>query len=125
MRNTVPDHHETDVGVGDGLFGRDADLVVELGTRRQPAAGVSDDERHAVPLDLHVFAVACDTRELLDDRLAATDEPVEQRRLADVRPSADDHDGKSLRVGRRDPGHGGRLRPALCLFTHDSLSTNT
>ena len=54
----------------------------------------------ALPLGVELLAIAGDARKLLDDRIAATDDAVDERRLADVRPS-DDRD------------HGGRVMSAL------------
>jgi len=62
------------------------DLVLRLPL--QPA-GVDDDEAAASPFGLVPMPVTGQPREAADDRLTATDNPVEQRRLADVRASDD------------------------------------
>ena len=61
-------------------------LVVEV-----DAAGVDQRERAPVPLGLELLAVARDPGPLVHDRLARLREPVDERRLADVRV-ADDRD---------------------------------
>ena len=53
------------------------------------AAGVDDAQRRAEVVGFAVAAIARQVRRVVDERGAAADEPVEQRRLADVR-SADD-----------------------------------
>ena len=68
---------------------------------QQPAAGVDDGERAAVPVGLEHLAVAGDAGLLLDDRVAAADEPVHQRRLADVRPADDGDHGERRRSSTR------------------------
>ena len=60
----------------------------------QPAAGVDEHERAAVPLGDELAAVAGDARALLDDRGAPADDAVHERRLADVR-TADDGDARA------------------------------
>ena len=52
-----------------------------------------------VPLGVELVAVAGDTGPFLDDRLAAADDPVHERRLADVR-AADDGDDRQRCVHR-------------------------
>ncbi len=83
----------------------------------EPAAGVDHEERPAVPLRNQLLAVAGDARVLLDDRGAATDHAVHERRLADVR-TADDRDHGQGRRRRR-----GRHR--LSAFTRDAPSVGT
>ena len=65
--------------------------------RAEPAAGVDDDERAAVPVGLEHLAVAGDAGLLLDDRVAPADEAVDQRRLADVGAADDGDDGERRR----------------------------
>ena len=64
-------------------------------TRGEPAARVDDLEPAGLPLGVEGLAVARDTGPLLDDRVAPADDPVDEGRLADVRPS-DDRDGGEL-----------------------------
>ncbi len=54
-------------------------------------AGVDDAQRRAEVIGIAVAAIARQVRRVVDERGAATDEPVEQRRLADVR-TPDDRD---------------------------------
>jgi len=69
----------------DGDFG-------ELGA--MPPTGVDEAEVRARPVDRHLEAVTGDARVALDDGHLAADDPVDERRLADVRPAGDDHHGK-------------------------------
>ena len=98
-----------------------------------PAAGVDDGEGAAVPVGVVGDPVAGHAGDVLDDRLAAADDPVDQRRLADVGPADDGEDrhragGSAVRglgVVRRgasarswcslvgDPGGGVGSRPSL------------
>ena len=54
-----------------------------------PAAGVDDGERAAGPVGLVGHPVAGHARDVLDDGLAAAEDAVDQRGLADVRPADD------------------------------------
>ena len=70
-----------------------------------PAAGVDHGEPAAPPQRVVGDPVAGDARDVLHDGLAAPDDPVHQRRLADVRP-ADDGERRVLRAApprRRSP----------------------
>ncbi len=58
------------------------------------APGVDQAERDAVPLAVELLPVSRDARCLVDDGGPRLGEPVDQRRLADVR-EADDGDGPS------------------------------
>ena len=58
-------------------------------------AGIDEPERRAEVVGLAVAAIAGEVRRVVDERGAAADEPVEQRRLADVRP-ADDRDQRAF-----------------------------
>ena len=62
----------------------------------QPAAGVDQQEGAALPLGLDLLAVAGDAGLLLDDGLAAADDAVQQRRLADVGAADDGDDGQVI-----------------------------
>ncbi len=115
------EHDRDRVGVGD----RHAGLVLDgarqrvLGGEVNPA-GVDQVEAHAVPLALERLAVARHARLLVDDRLAAADEPVDQGRLADVR-IADDRDPGQTRVG-----HGAAIpRPRAISATRETTSATS
>jgi hypothetical protein len=54
-------------------------------------AGIDDAQRRTEIIGVAVAAIAREVRRVVDKRGAATDQAVEQRRLADVRP-ADDRD---------------------------------
>ena len=86
------DDEQRDLGVGQRgarlVLDRDGERVV---VAEVDAAGVDQRERAAVPVGLELLAVARDARALVHDRLARLREPVDQRRLADVRV-ADDGD---------------------------------
>ena len=64
-------------------------LDERLGGAGIKAAGVDDRRLPALEMDLAVEAVAGHARRIAHDRLAASDEAVEQRGLADVRPAND------------------------------------
>jgi hypothetical protein len=94
----------------------DADRLDLAAARHAPrpadAGRVDDAERPPVPLQDGVHGVPRRARHLADDRALLLQQPVEQRRLADVRP-ADDGDGGLLGVVGRQPlrraGPGKRL----------------
>ena len=67
--------------------------------RRVEAAGVDDAEARAVPLALAVAAIARHAGHVLDERGPPADQPVEQRRLADV--GAADERARAAACGRR------------------------
>ena len=92
-----------------GLLDRRARLLGDRARDRRrvgdvDAAGVDEQEALAVPLADELLAVARDARRLVHDRGARAGEPVDERRLADVR-EADDRDGADQPVGSR--AHGG------------------
>ena len=93
------DHH---VGLLDGPFRLPAHLAGQGLVGAEPPAGVDHQEAAPAPLGLDGLAVAGDTGLLLDDRLAAAEDPVEEGRLAHV-GTADDGDGGKSRPGS---GHG-------------------
>ena len=96
------DDEQHDVGPPHGRLDLPADLGVEVAATRHPTAGVDDPERDAEPLGLELLAVTGDAGTVLDDGRLLTDDPVEQRALADVGPA---HDGDDRKVGgRRDLG---------------------
>ena len=94
------DDEEDEVRLGDRLARLDGDrardrrLVGDV-----DAAGVDQEEALAGPLDDELLAVARDAGRLVDDRLAGAAQPVDERRLADVR-EADDRDGAEQRRRR-------------------------
>ena len=75
-----------------GRLGREAGLA-----RSQPASGVDEHERAPVPFGNQLAPIARDAGPLFHDRGALTDDPVHERRLADV--GAPDH-----RDARHDSG---------------------
>ena len=86
------------VGGSDGLLALAADLRVEVGAARHPAAGVDEAEGHAEPVGVHLLAVAGDAGLLLDDGDALADDAVHQGGLADVGPTDDGDEGKGHRA---------------------------
>src|SRR5690606_14696494 len=103
----VEDQHDRVRG-GDRLASLPLDLAGErvLGGEVD-AAGVHEVEADPVPLALDRLAVAGHPGLVVDDGLAAAGEPVDERRLADVR-KADDRDLRSAgvhgeRSSRRSP----------------------
>ena len=76
----------------------------------------------ALPLGLDLLAVAGDARALLDDRLAAPDDAVHQRRLADVGP-ADDGDDREVAVRLVGPGRCRRAAPRSATPSVATIST--
>ena len=78
----------------------------------RPAVSI-DGETQVAELRLALAAVAGDARRVVDQRQPPADQPVEQRRLADIRP-ADDGDTE----GRLPPSTGSRqpapLEPSGC-----------
>ena len=96
-------HHQQDhVGLGDGPFGLGAHLGVERIVGGQPSTGVDHGEGPPAPLGVELLAVAGHAGSFLDHRGPTADDAVDQRRLADVGPSGDDH---------QRPVPGSRLRP--------------
>ena len=93
------DHEHERVGLADRAqrlaVDARADHVVR-GLGIEPA-GVDHAHRGAEVIALAVAAIAGEVRGVVDERGPAADEPVEQRRLADVRPADDGHE---RRVGR-------------------------
>ena len=88
------DHEEDGVGLGDGGLGLDAHAPGEA--RRLAlleARRVDDREAEIAELGVALAAVARDAGLVVDQRQLLADEPVEQRRLADVWP-ADHGDGE-------------------------------
>ena len=86
------DDEEDEIGLLDGLPRLRCDLRPERpGVGLVDAAGVDEAKRRARPLAQQLLAIARDARRLVDDGGARRREPVDQRRLADVR-EPDDRD---------------------------------
>ena len=88
------DHEDDDMGGVDGLQGLgDARLLNHIRNLAATAhaRGVDQGELAAVARERHEDAVACGARHLARDHPLLTDEPVDERRLTDVR-AADDSD---------------------------------
>jgi hypothetical protein len=103
------DEKEDDVGLADRQPGLLLDLELDrVGRVHLQAAGVDDDEAPAVPIGIAVHPVAGRAGTVLDDRLAAAHDAVEERRLADVGP-ADDGDHRQTCEARG--GHGSYAAP--------------
>ena len=85
-----------------------------------PAAGVHDGEGAAVPGGVVGHPVAGHAGHVLDDGLAAADDPVDQRRLADV--GAADHREHGDRARRLGGGGGSRSCGGLRRAASRSLS---
>ena len=77
-------HEEHSVGGGDGQFGLLGDLGGHADRIRRPAAGVDHHEVAAVPFGVVGDPVTGHAGEVLDDGLAASDDAVDQHRLANV-----------------------------------------
>ncbi|MEJ7697751.1 MAG: hypothetical protein WKF78_14315 [Candidatus Limnocylindrales bacterium] len=98
------DHEQDDIRLADGQAGLLLHACLDriVGIRLQ-AARVHDDEPAAVPLRVTVQAVTGRPGTVLHDRLARAEDPVEERALADVRPTDDGDD----REGPAEPGRRG------------------
>ena len=89
------DEEQDHVGLADREPGLLLDLQLDLvGRVDLEAAGVDDDEPPPVPVGVAVHPVARRAGPVLDDRLAAADEAVEQRGLAHVGAADDGDDGQ-------------------------------
>ena len=91
------DDEEHDVGLGDRRAGLVGNEQIEPVTPRHDAAGVDDAERPPRPCRLQLEAVASHPRSLLDDGGTPPDDPVDERRLTDVRAPGDDDRGHAVR----------------------------
>ena len=112
-RNTClrVDDEEHQVGLVDRLPRLLGDLARDRrGVGDIDATGVDQPEALAVPLADHLLAIARDAGRLEHDCLARRRQPVDERRLADVR-EADDGDAPdhalTLLAARRPPGEAG------------------
>ena len=96
----APDHRvddeQHDVAQVDRDLGLRGDGRVDAARVGLPAAGVDEREAAVHPLGLVRHAVAGDAGGVLDDRLAAAEDAVHERGLADVR-AADDRDDRQRR----------------------------
>ncbi len=94
---------DRDLGLGGDALGQPAGVGV-------PATGVDDRERAAVPVGVVRHPVAGHAGHVLDDSFPATDDAVDQGRLADV--GAPDHSENGYDVSHRwilsEGGRGGR-----------------
>ena len=105
-------HHVGEVDRDLGLRGDGA--VDALGIRLPPAR-VDEGEAAVHPLGLVRHAVTRDTRGVLDDGLAAAEDAVHERRLADVRPP-DDRDHRQRRQQLDDLAAGGEPGEQVGVF---------
>ena len=92
------DHEQHRVGEPDRDLGLGRDPLGQAAGVGVPAAGVDDGEGAAVPVGVVGDPVAGHARHVLDDRLAAADDPVDQRGLADVGAADDGEDGNRAGV---------------------------
>ena len=81
------DDEQHEVGGGDGALGLRRHHRLQPAGVRLPAAGVDEGEPAPAPQRVVGDPVAGDPGNVLHDRLAAAEDPVDQRRLADVRPA--------------------------------------
>ena len=114
------DDEEDEVGLLDGR----ARLLGDRARHRRlirdvDAAGVDQQEALAVPVADELLAVARDARRLVHDRAARAGEPVDERRLADVR-EADDRDGADEAVLFAHGGVSPFGRPRACTSASQS-----
>ena len=93
------DHEQHRVGEADRDLGLRGDPLGQAAGVGVPAAGVDDGEGAAVPGGVVGDPVAGHAGDVLDDRLAAADDPVDQRRLADVGAADDGQDRDRAGVG--------------------------
>ena len=76
-------------------------LGAPIGLGRAPQPGRVDEAHRAVRrVDHRVDGVACRPGHVVDDRALLPEEPVEERRLADVGPSDDGHPRRAVAVAR-------------------------
>ena len=89
------DDEQDHVGLGDREAGLDLDGSLDRVVRVDlEAAGVHDEEAAAVPVAVAVQPVPRRARPVLHDRGPLADDPVEERRLPDVR-TTDDRDDRN------------------------------
>ena len=112
------DHEEHGVGQRHRHLGLGADGLGHAARVGVPAAGVDHGEGAAVPVGVVVDAVAGDAGTVLDDGLAAADDPVDQGGLAHVGAAHDGQDG-----GRAGRLVWTRLDAEGVVLTHDFYSS--
>src|SRR5215475_9831613 len=94
------DQEQHDVGTVDGTLGEATHARLQrLAAGRLPARGIEQREGKIAQLRRGLAHVAGHARRVVDDGAAATDQTVEQRRLADIGP-ADDGDFLAGLCGR-------------------------
>ena len=90
----IDDHHRH-IGKLNGAFSLLAHAVLETAGRRLFQAGrVDDPEFQSGKRSIALAPVTCYAWLVIDNGMLTTDQPVEQRRFADIRPA---HDGDSYR----------------------------
>ena len=105
------DDEQHDVAEVDRDLGLRGDGRVDAAGVGLPAAGVDEREAAVHPLGLVRHAVARDARGVLDDGLAAAEDAVHERGLADVR-APDDRDDRQRRRSTRCRPRRARRPPA-------------
>ena len=114
------DEEDDDVRLADREAGLLLDLQLDRVSRIDlETAGVDDHEPPAVPIGVAVHPVAGRPGAVLDDRLAPSDDPVEERRLPNVGPA---DDGDHRQTGEARGGHVGHAAPWV--WAAPSLWTN-
>ena len=99
------DHEEDDVGLGDSLARLVCDRARDWGhVRDVDPAGVDQPEAPVTPLADQLLPVPRDARRLVHDRGARPGQPVDDRRLADVRKADDRNGADELLFGHRAYG---------------------
>ena len=93
---------QDEVGLGGGAIGLVRHERLDPPSDACVAAGIDQGERPIAPRGLHLDTVAGDTGHLIGDRLAPSEQPVDQRRLADVLPA--DHRDPRNATHRKSSG---------------------
>ena len=92
------DQEDDEVGLLDGGHGLLAHAGGETRIAVLEPRGIDQPDRGCSKLGIGLAPVAGQSRLIVDEREALAGEPVEQRRLADIRPS-DDGDGEGHEAG--------------------------
>ena len=109
------DHEEAEIGRADRRFGLRAHAAGEAVRRRfVEAGGIDGGEAQVAETRLALAAVAGDAGQIVDQRQPPADQPVEQRRLADIRP-ADDGDAEGLLAAIERFPSAGAGQPSGCV----------
>ena len=130
---TAPVHeYDRDVGLGERSHRLFRHALVDFRFTAREPAGVDDDVGTGPDPTESVLAIPGQSRVIRDQRIAGSGQPIEQRRLADVRP-ADDSDYRQhgiggplvglvlFRFGLLGLGHGeGRNLAGLALQVQDA-----